>query len=167
MVLDCALLADRVQVAPGVAVTARHIVLANCSIGAEKPLSFMRFSQGAQLLVQDSFVLQPTDLCLPVQQQRAALATEPRPASTPRPAGQQVRLGNASAWCPSGPYTASAASSANNSSTDVRVPLTDSPQGNSSYSRLPQVFANRTGLGPAYAATLEQPARMPFYIHPT
>lgn len=168
MVLDCALLSDRLQVAPGVTVTAWHVVLANCSIGAEKPLIFLRFSQGAQLVMRDSFVLQPTDLCLPVQQQQVALPTETRPASFPSPASQQVRLGNASSWCPAGPYTASAAvSGANNSSTAVRVPPTESPQDNSSYSRLPQIFANRTGLGPAYAAALEQPARVPFYTHPT
>lgn len=32
---------------------------------------------------------------------------------------------------------------------------------------LPQEFANTTGLGPAYAATLDQPAANPYYVHPT
>jgi hypothetical protein len=164
MVLDCALLADRMQVAAGVTIRTQHVVLANCSIGAEKPLSFLRFDQGSQLIVQDSYVLQPTNLCLPNQQQLTAFSTEPRPSSMGGPGSQQIRLGQPSAWCAASPTSQAPAGT---NSTAVTVPATGSPQANTSYSRLPQVYANRTGLGPAYAATLEQPARAAFYTHPT
>jgi hypothetical protein len=163
MVLDCALLTDRLQVTASVTIRAQHVVLANCSIGAEKPLSFLRFNQGSQLIVQDSYVLQPSSLCLPDQQQLTAFSTEPRPVSMTNPPGQQLQMGQPSAWCAASPSSQTPAGA---NSTAARVPATDSPQANTSYSRLPQVYANRTGLGPAYAATLEQPARTAFYTHP-
>lgn len=151
LVLDCALLADRVAVGPGVTVLVQHLVLSNCSIGAEKPLLFMRFSQGAALILQDTFVLQPNSLCLPQQQQLAALSAERRPASVPG-VQQSPALGQPSAWCADRVSNATA---------------TASPDANTSYSRLPQVEVNATGPAPTYAATLVQPAQVAFYTHPT
>jgi hypothetical protein len=162
MVLDCALLADRIQVAPNVAVLVTHIVLANCSIGAQKPLSFLRFNQGSQLVVQDSFLLQPTDLCLPHQLQLAALPSEPRPASAPG-STQQIVLGNATAWCALGPGFEPLIGSGNAS---LVVGPTVGAQDNSSYSRLQQV-PGRPGQDLLFAATLSQPSRTAFYNHPT
>jgi len=166
MVLDCALLADRVQIAAGVTVFAQHIVLSNCSIGMEKPLSFMRFNQGSQLVVQDSFLLQPTNLCLPHRQQLVALSTEPRPAGIPG-TSQSLGVGQESTWCAARPDSQTAAAAGATGAAGTAVGPTATAAQNTSYSKLPQVFANRTGMGPAYAATLDQPARVGFYTHPT
>lgn len=172
MVLDCVLLTDRLQVPAGVTVTAKHIVLSNCSIGAEKPLTFLRFDQGSQLVINDSFILQPNNLCLPQEQQLAAFAHESRPANIS--GAQSYRLSN-EPWCATNPNTRTPTDSAAAAAGTAPLPgsavrPTVGADSNSSYSRLPPLpteYANRTGLGPTYAATLDQPARAAFYTHPT
>jgi hypothetical protein len=172
MVLDCALLTDRFQVPPGVRVAAQHIVLANCTVGAEKPLSFLRSSQGALLVIINTYVLQPNDLCLAHMEQLGQLGHESRPSTVP--GSQSVRVGQSPTWCASNPNTRAAmqpgsAADANRSS-NITVDTTSSAVDNSSYSKLPPIpleYASRTGLGPTTAATLDQPARTPFFTHPT
>lgn len=172
LMLDCSLLTDRFQVAAGVTVTVHHLTLSNCSIGTEKPLSIMRFNQGSKLVINDSSLLQPNNLCLPQPQQASLLLHEPRAAAIP--GTQAVRVGEASAWCAANPNTRAQPSSSPDlpglQAGRVDVDATSSASDNNSYSRLPplpQVFANRTGLGPVYAATLDQPARAAFFTHPT
>jgi hypothetical protein len=180
MVLDCALLTDRFQIPAGVTVLAHHIVPSNCTIGAERLLSFLRFNQGSQLIVNSSFVLQPSGLCLPHQQQLAAFSHEVRAAGV-RGSQRSFKIGQAAAWCAASPNTraptdraAGAGSAPTDRAADTGVaPVilpTETADDNSSYSKLPPIpleYANRTGLGPTYAATLDQPARSAFYTHPT
>ena len=163
MLLDCSLLTDRFQVAPGVTVAVQHVTLSNCSIGSQKPLSIMRFSQGSRLIINDSIVLQPNNLCLPQQQQVSMLLHERRVAGVP--GVQSFSIGQASAWCPATPNTRTPGQAPR-----VDVDVTSDASDNNSYSKLPAIpleYANRTGLGPEYAATLDQPARTAFYSHPT
>lgn len=169
MKLDCSLLTDRFQVAAGVTVKVQHVTLANCSIGAEKPLSFMRFLQGSQLVLNDTFLIQPDGLCLPQQRQAAMLAHEPRPTAVPGTL-QSFRVGNASNWCALNPNTRAAVTAPKGQQPPVDVDTTSSASDNNSYSKLPSIpleYASRTGLGPVYAATLDQPARVAFFTHPT
>jgi len=167
--LDCSLLTDRFQVAAGVTVKVQHVTLANCSIGAEKPLSFMRFLQGSQLVLNDTFLIQPNGLCLPQQQQAAMLADMPRPSAVPGSL-QSFRVGNASNWCRLNPNTRAAVTAPEGQQLPVDVDTTTSASDNKSYSKLPRIpleLASRTGLGPVYAATLDQPARVAYFTHPT
>lgn len=147
LVLDCALLADRIAVAPGVVVSVDHLVLSNCSIGAEKPLTFLRFSEGSKLVVQDSFLMQPNNLCLPHRTQVIALTPDQQPGA--QPAGIQV--GQPSAWCNAG----------------ANASVTASADANTSYSSLPPVNGSAAGSEVTYAATLDQPARVAYYVNPT
>jgi hypothetical protein len=147
LVLDCALLADRVAVAPGVIISVEHLVLSNCSIGAEKPLTFLRFTEGSRLVVQDTFLMQPNNLCLPHRAQVIALTPDQQPGVK----SPGIQVGQPSAWCAPG----------------ANASVTASADANASYSRLPQVDTNATGSGVTYAATLDQPARVPYYVNPT
>jgi len=172
--LDCNHMTDRVQIAPGVTVTLHHIILANCSIGHEKPVSIFRFDQGARLIINDTVLMQPDNLCLPLQQQSGSALHQARPAEIP--GLQSIKMGQPQAWCAlsSGTRTAGVDAAPGNSDGDAGAPNNVDPtsgsKDNNSYSvlpPLPQEFANRTGLGPVYAATLDQPAVRPYYVHPT
>lgn len=181
MMLDCALLADRLHVGAGVSVRVLHLTLANCSIGSEKPLTFLRFDQSSTLIINSTLVLQPNTLCLPHNQQASMLAQEPRlAAATPAGTPQSFSIGRQAAWCAASPNTCAPTASAStvnargnvdgDRSAPVGVDPTSSAADNNSYSKLPPIpleYASRTGLGPAYAATLDQPARTAFYSHPT
>lgn len=168
MSLDCALLAGRFQVAAGVTVLAQHMVLQNCSVGAMKPLLFMRFEEGSWLVLNDTIVMQPDNLCLPYQAQVGELSRQVKPA--PAQGNQQLqplRIGNQSAWCTTNPNTRAALQAG---AAPVNATPAATADTNSSYSKLPPIpleFASRTGLGPAYAATLDQPARAAYFMHPT
>lgn len=167
MLLDCALLAGRFRVAAGATVWAQHVVLSNCSIGAVKPLSFLRFEGGSRLVLNDTIVLQPNNLCLPYQAQLGELSHQARPADAP---GQQAfQVGQQSRWCAPDPNTRTAMQ-AGAAPVNVTSAGRTAADANSSYSKLPPIpleYANRTGLGPSYAATLDQPARAAFFVHPT
>lgn len=172
---DCSFLADRVQVTPGVTITLHHMLLARCSIGHEKPMMIFRFDQGSRLVVNDTYLLQPDNLCLPMQAQSGTALHRQRPAAIP--GLQSVELGQPQEWCArsSGTRTAADGIMQGNADGDRKAtgPNVDPSSGagdNNSYSvlqPLPQEFANRTGLGPAYAATLDQPAANRYYVHPT
>jgi hypothetical protein len=185
MVFDCGLLTDRVQLQPGQTLMLSHLILANCNIGSEKPVSIIRLDVGAQLVLVDTLVLQPPNLCLPLQQQVSAVLHAPRPASVP--GVQAVGLGQPQQWCALQPgtrstvsadmrgnSTAAAAPSEDDQavSTPIHVDASGSSAGNSSYSTtalppLPPVYAARSGFGPSTAATLDQPAASAFFVHPT
>jgi hypothetical protein len=167
MSLDCALLAGRFQVEAGVTVLVQHMVLQNCSVGAMKPLIFMQFEEGSRLVLNDTVVLQPDNLCLPYQAQLGELSHQIlRPAAV-QGSQDSFRTGNQSAWCTTNPNTRAALQAG---AAPVNATPAATADTNSSYSKLPPIpleFANRTGLGPAYAATLDQPARAAFFMHPT
>lgn len=171
---DCSYMTDRVQIPAGITITLQHIILAHCSIGHEKPVAIFRFDQGSNLVIDDTFVLQPDNLCLPIRQQTGTALHEPRPAGV---AGvQRIQEGQPRSWCKgnSGTRTKSDTVTKGNADGDKaagsNVDLTASLEDNNSYSNLPplpQVYANRTGMGPVYAATLDQPAVNAYYVHPT
>jgi hypothetical protein len=182
MTLDCGLVSDRLQLLPNVTLTLSRLILVNCSIGAHKPLSVVRLSAGSRLLLNGTHVLQPSELCVPLQQQAGVVPHQARPPSVP---GVQVtQLGQPGQWCARQPGTrtrgvddaapgggGSGANSSRNAVAAAGAPTVDA-DGNSSYSStalqpLPTEFANRTGLGPAYAATLDQPATTAYYAHQT
>jgi hypothetical protein len=173
---DCSFLADRVQVAAGVTITLQHMLLSRCSIGQEKPMMIFQFDQGSRLVVADTYLLQPDNLCLPLQTQSGSALHRQRPAGIQGPL-QSIELGQPQQWCArsSGTRTAADGILARNSDGDGRaaglnVDPSSGVKDNNSYSvlpPLPQEFANRTGLGPAYAATLDQPASNRYYVHPT
>lgn len=173
--LDCGLMTDRVQIPSGVTITLHHLILSRCSIGHEKPLMLFRFDQGSKLVVNDTYLLQPDGLCLPVQQQYATANHQTRSTEF-GPGINDFKPGEPQKWCPasSGTRTAAAADGTGNVDGDPRAPANTDPTSgaadNNSYSvlpPLPQEFANRTGLGPVYAASLDQPAVNAYYSHPT
>lgn len=156
-------------------ITLHHLLLSRCSIGHEKPLMIFRFDQGSRLVVNDTYLLQPDGLCLPIEPQQSSTAFhQARPAAIP--GVQTIRVGQPQAWCAGSSGTRTTADTSGTSNADgdrgisPNVDRTSSTGDNNSYSLLPplpQEFANRTGLGPAYAATLDQPAVNPFYTHRT
>jgi hypothetical protein len=165
---------DRVQIPAGITVTLQHLVLAHCSIGHEKPVAIFRFDQGSSLVINDTFALQPDNLCLPIRQQTGTVLHEPRPTGV---AGvQRIKEGQPQSWCRgnSGTRTASDNVTKGNEDGDKAAGSNEDPasslEDNNSYSSLPplpQVYANRTGMGPVYAATLDQPAVNAYYMHHT
>jgi hypothetical protein len=157
-----------------VTITLQHILLARCSIGHEKPAMIFRFDNGSRLVINDTYLLQPDNLCLPLQSQSGTALHEQRPTEVP--GLQQIGIGQPQKWCPrsSGTRTAADTLGQGNSDGDVSAaPNVDPTSGvgdNNSYSvlpPLPQEFANRTGLGPVWAATLDQPAVNRYYTHST
>lgn len=174
---DCGLVIDKYELQPGQTITVQHVILANCSIGSEKPLGIVRLDAGSQLVINDTMVLQPPNLCLPLQQEQGTLLHATRPATLP--GLQMVQIGEPQKWCAKEPGTrteaeAGPAAAASNSTADLPSDeiATATPGGNSSYGAtflppLPQVYAARTGLGPASSATLDQPAFVPYFFHPT
>jgi hypothetical protein len=92
---DCGLLSNRVQLAPNLTLTLKHLIVANCS--TTKPFSIIRLSAGSRVLINDSVIVQPPGLCMPLQEQAASALHSARPAEF---AGvQSISPGVAGAWC--------------------------------------------------------------------
>lgn len=151
---------------PGYTLTLYHIILANCS--TPKPVSIVRFSEGSQLVINDTFMLPAAGLCLAVDQQLGDTLHKVRP---PGVAGvQSVDRGQPNTWC-----ARDAGTNRTNKGPSPIAPIdvTSSPSDNSSYSEIEvaieavKLFANTTGFGPPYAATLSDPAAKPYYVHST
>lgn len=116
-----------------------------------------------------------------MQAQSGTALHRQRPAAVP--GLQSVEPGQPLEWCVRSSGTRTAADgilernadgdgqkAAAGGAPDPNVDPSSSAGDNNSYSvlpSLPQEFANRTGLGPAYAATLDQPAANRYYVHPT
>eukprot|EP00878_Enallax_costatus_P003370 GHUV01003579.1.p1 GENE.GHUV01003579.1~~GHUV01003579.1.p1 ORF type:complete len:552 (+),score=117.34 GHUV01003579.1:418-2073(+) len=185
---DCGLLSNRFEMAPGKILTLYHLIITNCT--STRPLSFIRITAGSRLVFNDTFVVQPPGLCAPVdpgasgaddkrrdRQNNTVNTTQYNTAGTgvmanaispanPRPKSipgtQQFQPAQPGDWCNRNNGLAANAGGAGGS-----------PQDNSSYSSIGTsidnlgVFANTTGLGPAYAATIAAPALTPWYVNPT
>eukprot|EP00878_Enallax_costatus_P002645 GHUV01002830.1.p1 GENE.GHUV01002830.1~~GHUV01002830.1.p1 ORF type:complete len:787 (+),score=114.21 GHUV01002830.1:311-2362(+) len=115
--------------------------------------------------MNDTFIVPAAGLCLMVNEQLGETLHTIRPGNF---AGvQSVEPGQPGAWCRND-------SGVNNTKTPGRIASVHiSPTDNSSYSRISvaisavKLFANTTGFGPAYAATLSDPAVNPYYVHDT
>lgn len=115
-----------------------------CPCCCSAQLSIFRFDQGSRLIVNDTFIQQPDNLCLPVQQQSGILLHKTRPATIP--GQQQIAFGNPQAWCSPSSGTRTVATDIGNVNGSGGVGATSSARDNSSYSTLPplpQEFANR------------------------
>lgn len=131
---DCGSLSNRFQLAANITLTLNHIVLANCS--TTKPVSIIRMSAGSRVLVNDTLIVQPPGLCLPLNEQGGLALHNPRPVDLP--GVQSLNPAGAGAWCQL------------NDSRTVAQSMT-SPADNSSYSAIAEnkidlgLFANTTG----------------------
>lgn len=146
----------RVQLMPGHSLTLQHIILANCS--TPKPVSIVRFSNNTELIVNDTFIVPAANLCLPVMEQLGDTLHQSRPESI---AGvQSMAPGQPESWCRND-------SGVDNTKTPGSIVSTNSYTQMSVPIAAVKLFANTTGWGPAYAATLSDPAVTPYYVHPT
>jgi hypothetical protein len=134
---DCGLLSNRVQLAPNLTLTLNHLILTNCS--TTQPLSIIRLSAGSRVLINDSVIVQPPGLCVPLQEQASTALHSGRPGVVE--GVQSISPGVAGGWC------------AHNDSSGLgdRVVVSDGPADNSSYSAVlvttdnMGLFANTTG----------------------
>lgn len=170
--LQCGVLsACRLWLMPGYSLTLNHVILANCS--TPKPVSIMRFSVGSELFINDTIVLPAPGLCLPADQQLGGMLHQPRPANLS--GVQSMQPGKAGSWCAMGRQPVGREIANPRTGTVSKVPTSITPQDNSRQSPIARLtsfdvydlFANTTGFGPGYAATLSNPAAVSYYVHPT
>lgn len=148
---------------PGLSLTLYHLILANCT--TPKPVSIVRFSNNTELFMNDTFIIPAEGLCLAVDAQVGETLHKARPE---RFSGvQSVDRGQPNAWC---------SRDTGNNTTQQQVPTIDqtpTPDDNASYTRINvaiasvKLYANTTGFGPSYAATLSDPATTRFHVDPT